>query len=405
MIPHFNLNQFINSITCRTESLFAADITANHDRLVREIEGRSVLVIGGAGTIGSSFIRAVLPFRPARVVVVDINENELTELVRDVRSTEGMYVPEVFITYPINFSQPIFQKLLAQQGPFDIVANFAAHKHVRSEKDLISIEAMLENNVLNARDLLEMLRQQPPAHFFCVSTDKAANPVNVMGASKKMMEEVILAYANHYPATTARFANVAFSNGSLLYGFLERLMKKQPLSVPADVKRFFVSPDESGQLCMLACMLGESGDVFFPKLDPERDMLGFKPIAIDFLKAMGYEPDLCSSEKEAKAKAALLSDTDTVYPVYFFESDTSGEKAYEEFFTESETLDLNQFQQLGIVKGLPRPAISDIDYMVRDMRTFFAQTDISKADLVEKIAQYVPSFEHIERGKGLDAKM
>jgi FlaA1/EpsC-like NDP-sugar epimerase len=403
--PHFNLPAFISRITGRPTSLFERDIAAHADRLRHEISGKSVLVIGGAGTIGSSFVRAILPFEPARVFVVDTNENGLTELVRDVRSTDGLYVPSVFVTYPINFSQPVFAKFFAQQGSFDIVANFAAHKHVRSEKDLISIEAMVENNVLSARDLLELLRHRPPAHFFCVSTDKAANPVNVMGASKKMMEEVILAYANHFPATTARFANVAFSNGSLLFGFLERLMKRQPLSVPSDVKRFFVSPDESGQLCMLACVLGASGDVFFPKLDPERDLIGFRPIALDFLQAVGYQADVCASEQEARTKARQLTDQSTHYPVYFFESDTSGEKAYEEFFTDTETLDLTSFEELGVVKNLPRKSLADIDAMIGDMRAFFADESASKASLVDKIAEYVPTFEHIERGKGLDQKM
>jgi FlaA1/EpsC-like NDP-sugar epimerase len=405
MIPHFNLPKFIANITGRLQSLFLADIEANRAQLTAEIEDKSVLVIGGAGTIGSSFVRALLPFKPARVFVVDTNENGLTELVRDVRSTDGLFVPPVFVTYPINFSQPVFAKFFAQEGPFDIVANFAAHKHVRSEKDLISIEAMVENNVLAAHDLLDMLRQGPPAHFFCVSTDKAANPVNVMGASKKMMEEVILAYANHFPATTARFANVAFSNGSLLYGFLERVMKHQPLSCPSDVRRFFVSPEESGQLCMLACVLGKTGEVFFPKLDEERDMINFKPIALDFIKALGYTPDICQSEQEAREKAAALSDESMAYPVYFFESDTSGEKTFEEFFTDNETLELDRFQELGIVQDLPRRSLSDIDTMIADMRAFFAQPDANKEGLVQKISTYVPTFEHIERGKGLDSKM
>lgn len=404
-MKHFNLNQFIASVTGRSESLFKADIEANKARLSWEIKGKSILVIGGAGTIGSSFVRAVLPFEPARLFVVDTNENGLTELVRDVRSTLDLYVPPVFVTYPISFNQPVFGKFFQKEGPFDIVANFAAHKHVRSEKDLISIEAMVENNVLSARDLLEMLRAQPPAHFFCVSTDKAANPVNVMGASKKMMEDVILAYANYFPATTARFANVAFSNGSLLFGFLERLMKRQPLSCPSDVKRFFVSPEESGQLCMLACVLGQTGEVFFPKLDPERDMINFQPIALDFIKAMGFEPDICASDHEAREKAARLTDSSTHYPVYFFESDTSGEKSFEEFFTEEETLELDTFRELGIVKNLPRKSLADIDSMITDVRAFFANNAADKASLVDKIAEYVPTFEHIERGKGLDAKM
>ena len=246
-----NVSQFIaDHITGRQESMFAADIEANRDKLRAEIERKSVLVIGGAGTIGSSYIRAVLPFRPSKLVVVDISENGLTELTRDLRSTYGMYVPEEYRTYPLSFADPVFEKIFRAEQGFDIVANFSAHKHVRSEKDKYSVQALLENNVLKARKLLDLLSEYPPRHFFCVSTDKAANPVNIMGASKKIMEEMIMAYSSRFKISTARFANVAFSNGSLLAGFIDRLMKRQPLSSPNDVKRYFVSPEESGQICM-----------------------------------------------------------------------------------------------------------------------------------------------------------
>lgn len=259
----FNVESFVGKyITGRTESLLATDFKTHHDAIEKEIKGKSVLVIGGAGTIGSSFIRALLPFQPKKLVVVDINENGLTELVRDCRSRVEMTLPGDFKSYPVNFGDAVFAKIFHHEAPFDIVANFAAHKHVRSEKDVYSIEAMIENNVLKAKRLLDLLLDNPPAHFFCVSTDKAANPVNIMGASKKLMENVILAYASKIPITTARFANVAFSNGSLLAGYIERVLKQQPLSCPSDVKRFFVSPNEAGQLCLFACVMGKSGDIF-----------------------------------------------------------------------------------------------------------------------------------------------
>ena len=238
-----NISGFISDkITKREKSMFLADIERNHSELQKLVEGKKVLVIGGAGTIGSSYIRAILPFRPAQLVVVDISENGLTELTRDLRSTYGMYVPEDYKTYPLNFADPIFEKIFRQNNGFDIVANFSAHKHVRSEKDRWSVQGLLENNVLKARKLLNLLTEIPPEHFFCVSTDKAANPVNIMGASKRVMEDMIMAYSDKFKVTTARFANVAFSNGSLLAGFIVRLMKKQPLSSPNDVKRYFVSP-------------------------------------------------------------------------------------------------------------------------------------------------------------------
>lgn len=262
---HFiDLDRFISKyVTEREKSLFEQDLNHYHDVLSDRINNASILVIGGAGTIGSSFIKAMLHFHPSRLYVVDINENALTELTRDLRSSYHLNIPEDYKTYPMNMGDAVFEKLFRQTGPFDIVANFAAHKHVRSEKDPYSIQAMIENNVFNAKKLLDLLLERPPKHFFCVSTDKAANPVNVMGASKKLMEEVIMSYSGKIPITTARFANVAFSNGSLLFGFLQRYMNRQPFSAPTDIKRYFLSPRESGQLCMLACVLGASGDIFF----------------------------------------------------------------------------------------------------------------------------------------------
>jgi FlaA1/EpsC-like NDP-sugar epimerase len=401
----FNIEQFISKhITERAESLFLKDIEANRTVLEQRINHKSVLVIGGAGTIGASYIKAILHFKPAKLYVIDINENGLTELVRDLRSSTIYNIPEDFKTYPINFGDKVFEKIFKQEGKFDIVANFAAHKHVRSEKDHFSIEAMIENNVLKAKKLLDLLTESPPERFFCVSTDKAANPVNVMGASKKLMEDVILAYSTKIPITTARFANVAFSNGSLLFGFIERMMKQQPLSSPSDVRRYFVSPQESGQLCMLACMLGESGDIFFPKLE-ETQMKKFSDIAIDFLNEYGLKPDYCKTEKEAKQKAEQLTENIVQYPVYFFASDTSGEKHYEEFYTEQEDLDINCFIQLGVVKNAQKKSISQIESMFEKLNKLFNQDKITKSKIVQIIGDYIPNFEHIETGKSLDQKM
>ena len=293
---NFNISDFIKeNIILRKESMFLADIEANHSKLQHHIKDKNVLVIGGAGTIGSSFIKAILQFHPGKLTVVDYSENGLTELTRDLRSAYNEYIPKSYITYPFDFGGNIFKKLF-QQEFFDIVACFAAHKHVRSEKDHLAIEAMIRNNVFNTQSLLELALKQQPQHFFSVSTDKAANPVNVMGASKKMMEKVLMAYSNQLKITTARFANVAFSNGSLLAGFIERIMKRQPLSAPADIKRYFVSPEESGQLCMLACLLGKSSNIFFPKLD-QHQMMTFSHIAELFLKEISLEPDYCSSHR------------------------------------------------------------------------------------------------------------
>ena len=403
---NLNIDSFIRDhITGRDESLLAKDFKNYEADMQERINGKSVLVIGGAGTIGSSYIKAILKFQIAKLVVVDINENGLTELVRDLRSSEGYNIPGEFITYPVNFGDSVFEKLFRHHGPFQIVANFAAHKHVRSEKDIFSIEAMIENNVLRARKLLDLLLVFPPEHFFCVSTDKAANPVNIMGASKKLMEELIMAYSDRLPIKTARFANVAFSNGSLPLGFIERMQKRQPWSCPRGIRRFFVSPQESGELCLMASIMGKSGDIFFPKLDEERDMIPFDKIAIDLLHSMGLEPDICNTEKEAIEKVMMLNESSTSYPVYFFGSDTSGEKAFEEFFTENELLDMDSFINLGVVKNSKKRSIHEIDDIFAKLRSLFASEQVTKAAIVDILKQYLPNFGHIETGKGLDSKM
>lgn len=399
-----DIPEFIGKyITKRETSFFNHDIAQNASVLSAKIKGKSVLVIGGAGTIGSSYIKAILKFEPSKLYVVDTNENGLTELTRDLRSSDGQFVPEDYKTYPMSFGDPVFRKMFVEEGPFHIVANFAAHKHVRSEKDKYSIEAMIENNVFKAKEFLDLLVNHKPEHFFCVSTDKAANPVNVMGASKKLMEEVIMAYSSELQITTARFANVAFSNGSLLAGYIERLYKNQPISCPSDVKRFFVSPEESGQICMLACMLGNSGEIFFPKLD-EEEMTYFKEITEDFFKQSNREIVVCSSDKEAIEKSKNLQPLDP-YPVYFFESDTSGEKLYEEFYTETDIVDQETFSSLGVIKNARKLPKAEIESTILELKKLMDSGNYDKSSIVELLQKYIPDFQHIETGKTLDQKM
>jgi len=407
MRKFIHIQSLTASVLGRDKSMFSEDLLSNHAQLVTEIADRSMLVIGGAGTIGSSFIKAILRVAKLRsCIVVDTNENGLTELIRDIRSSVGMHIPDTLITYPVNFNDEVFYKVFDSEGPFDIVANFAAHKHVRSEKDIYSIEAMVTNNVIHANRLLNHIKNSGGVkHFFAVSTDKAANPVSVMGATKKIMEDMLMAYSSYFPITTARFANVAFSNGSLLQGFIERVMKSQPLSSPNNIRRYFVSPEESGQICMMSCLLGQSGDIFFPKLDPEKDLISFSDIAVQFLNHFGYQPLLTDSESAAREAAQKLNEQSDEYPVYFFSSDTSGEKPYEEFYTADEALDLASYPHLGIIKETPRKSLHEIEQIIADFKRTFADQESSKARLVEVIHQYIPNFSHIETGKNLDQKM
>ncbi len=401
----FNLNRFINEeVTGRASSMFLPDAKASEAELRREISGSRVLVIGGAGSIGSSFIKALLPYGPKQLTVVDLNENGLAELTRDLRSSIEFEMPQDYITYPIDFDSEIFRRVFRANGGFDIVANFSAHKHVRSEKDRNSVQALLENNVVKAKRLLDMLAETPPRHFFCVSTDKAANPVNVMGASKRVMEDLIMAYADRFKVTTARFANVAFSNGSLPASFMERIMKRQPIVAPADVLRYFVSPEESGQICMLACVLGRGGEVFFPKL-AEEQMMRFSTIADRFLARMGYTPVECGSDNEARAMAASMPEDSRQWPVVYFRSDTTGEKDFEEFYVPGEDVDMQRFESLGVVRGSHHRSKDEVDAFLEELTAIFAREDFTKEEVVSALKAFLPNFEHEEKGRNLDQKM
>jgi len=401
----FILEKFINkNITKRNQSMFSEDIENKKQELSKKIYNKSILVIGGAGSIGSSFIKAILPFKPASLVVVDTNENALAELTRDLRSTKGMYVPVDYITYPMDFASPVFEKMFRKRGGFDIVGNFSAHKHVRSEKDIYSVEALLQNNVLHAKLLLDLLAEFPPEEYFCVSTDKAANPVNIMGASKRIMEDVIFSYSDKFSVKTARFANVAFSNGSLPAGFLARIAKLQPLSAPSDVKRYFVSPEESGQICMLACMLGNNREIFFPKLR-DAQMMRFDSIATNLLHEHGFEVLECASDEEAIDKAEALKKGSKLYPVHYSGSDTSGEKPYEEFFTDEESVDMERLQALGVITGKQVTDEKKVEVLFDKLSAEFAKDETSKETIIKIMQEYLPNFEHIETGKSLDSKM
>ena len=410
----FDIESFVRKyMTKRPESLLVADFAKCADEMHRRIDGKRMLVIGGAGTIGSNYVKAALRgFRPSAMYVVDIDENSLTELTRELRA--GDYnMPEEYVTEPIDLGSDLFDRFFKAKGPFDIVANFAARKHVRAERDVFSIEAMCETNVFMAKKLLDLLLDNPPEAFFCVSTDKAANPVNVMGATKKLMEETIMAYSDRLPIKTARFANVAFSNGSLPIGWLNRIQKKQPLSCPLGIRRFFVSPIESGELCLFASVMAESGDIVYPKLDPEKDMIPFDAVVKDMLNDMGLGCKSCSSSAEAKAAMMEFSRVERVdrvegnggYPCEFFGSDTSGEKTFEEFYTDTDVKDEKTFVNLGAVKNSKKRPVAEVEAIFANLRAVFRKPGAEKTDVIEVLKEYLPNFQHIEKGKSLDSRM
>lgn len=401
----FQLDKFISDhVTHRPMSMFATDIEANRETLSRAIQGKRVCVIGGAGSIGSSFIKALLRYAPSQLIVVDLNENGLAELTRDLRSSYGLEMPADYRTYTLDFASPIFERIFREEKGFDIVANFSAHKHVRSERDKYSVQALIENNDIKAKRLMDLMMEYKPEHFFCVSTDKAANPVNIMGASKRILEDLIMAYSAYYPVTTARFANVAFSNGSLPDGWIHRLQKKQPLVAPYDVKRYFVSPEESGQICLLACVLGKSGEVFFPKLGEEQ-MLTFSAICDAFVDANGLSKQEVHSDDEAKRIAHEMADGAKDYPVVYTASNTTGEKAYEEFYVPGEQVNMERFMSLGVVEQTERRSMDDVVSFFNELQQIFASPAFTKAEVVSAIKAFLPNFEHEEKGKNLDQKM
>tara|TARA_Y100001954_G_scaffold236848_1_gene298734 strand:+ start:260 stop:1453 length:1194 start_codon:yes stop_codon:yes gene_type:complete len=379
---------------------FASDLKLHRNFLDSQINNKKILIIGGAGTIGSNYIKEILKYKPSKITVVDINENNLTELTRDLRSSSLLdYKPE-YITYPVNLLSNTFNKIF-NLDTWDVISNFSAHKHVRSEKDKISVEALIKNNVFGTIKLLTLCKENPPENFFSVSTDKASNPVNIMGASKSLMEKLILSMKSNFRVSTARFANVAFSDGSLLYGFINRINKKQPLSCPSDIKRFFITPEQSGQICLLSTFLGNSGDIFFPKLDFHKDQIYFKDIALDYIKSKKFKPIYMDSEKQAKEFD--FNNNLGKYPIYFFKTDTSGEKLYEEFYTEDEDYDLKKYDSLGVINS-PQIKLS-FNKIKSSFDNVFNNSKSEKLDIIKVIKNYVPNFIHKETGKHLDQKM
>jgi len=386
----------------RTNELFNLDID-NYDQDLRKFtRNSSFLVIGGAGSIGQAVVKEIFKRGPKVLHVVDMSENNLVELVRDIRSSLG-YIKGEFATFAIDVGSDIFAAFIKAQKGYDYVLNLSALKHVRSEKDPYTLMRMVEVNIFNTDKTILQAKEKGAKKYFCVSTDKAANPVNMMGASKRIMEMFLMRRSLEIPVSTARFANVAFSDGSLLYGFQRRIEKEQPLSAPYDVKRYFITPKESGELCLMSCLLGENRDLFFPKMD-ESHLQTFSDLAIRFLEYLGYEPVRCETEDEARRRVKELKKKGK-WPVYFFESDTTGEKDIEEFYTENETLDMDRFETIGVIKNKPIFDSEKLDFFERQINQMQERGFWTREELIELFKQVLPEFRHYETGKFLDSRM
>ena len=387
----------------RTAPLFEHDLNGLKDKLGNAVQESRFLVIGGAGSIGQAVTREIFKREPKALHVVDVSENNMVELVRDIRSTLG-YIKGEFKTFAIDCGSPEFEALFAAEGPYDYILNLSALKHVRSEKDPYTLMRMIKVNIFNTIKTLSMGSGKGLKNYFCVSTDKAANPVNMMGGSKRIMEMFLMRESLSQNLSMARFANVAFSDGSLLHGFNQRFSKRQPIAAPNDVKRYFVTPQESGELCLMSCILGENRDVFFPKLSDKLHLVTFSEIARKYLQQIGYDAYECETEGEARDRCSELI-SEKKWPCYFFNSDTTGEKDFEEFFTEKEELDMNRFSSIGVIKNDPvfdQEKLASFEARIDEINS--SQT-LKREDFVELFHEMIPDFGHKETGKFLDQRM
>jgi len=387
----------------RTDALFSADINKYEEELSEIVSQSRFLVLGGAGSIGQAVTKEIFKRKPLKLHIIDISENNMVELVRDIRSSFG-YIDGDFQTYALDIGSKEYTVFLNADGEYDYVLNLSALKHVRSEKDPFTLMRMIDVNIFNTDKTIQQSMQAGVKKYFCVSTDKAANPVNMMGASKRIMEMFLMRRSQSISISTARFANVAFSDGSLLHGFNQRIQKRQPIVAPNDIKRYFVTPQESGELCLMSCIFGENRDIFFPKLSESLHLISFADIAVRYLENLGFEPYICDSEEEARSLAKTLPEQGK-WPCLFTSSDTTGEKDFEEFFTHNEEVDMSRFQNLGVIKNNPdydEALLTLFELTISEMKECSHWT---KAQLVSLFHKMIPAFGHKETGKYLDGKM
>ncbi len=387
----------------RSSYLFTKDIAEHQLELESIVAASSFLVLGGAGSIGQAVVKEIFKRDPKKLHVVDISENNMVELVRDIRSSFG-YISGDFQTFAIDIGSSEYDAFIESDGNYDYVLNLSALKHVRSEKDPFTLMRMIDINIFNTEKTMKLSSEKGSIKYFCVSTDKAANPVNLMGASKRIMEMFLMRRSIDIPFSTARFANVAFSDGSLLYGFNQRIQKRQPIVAPRDIRRYFIAPQESGELCLMSCIFGDNRDIFFPKLNKSLHLITFADIAIKYLANLGFEPYLCSSEQEARDLMATKPEQ-RQWPCLFSNSDTTGEKDFEEFYTDNEILNMDRFNSIGVIKNealFVPDLINEFEQTIENLKKNKSWT---KNELVDLFYKVIPDFKYKETGKYLDSKM
>jgi FlaA1/EpsC-like NDP-sugar epimerase len=391
------------SLIGRSKELFDEDISSNRAELLAKVSSSKFLVLGAAGSIGQAVTKEIFSRNPQKLHIVDISENNMVELVRDIRSNYG-YIEGDFQTFSLDIGSVEYDAFIEADGEYDYVLNLSALKHVRSEKDPYTLMRMVDVNIFNTEKTIKQSIKSGVKKYFCVSTDKAANPANMMGASKRIMEMFLMRQSQYISISTARFANVAFSDGSLLHSFNQRIQKRQPIVAPNDVKRYFVTPKESGELCLMSCIFGENRDIFFPKLSENLHLISFADIATKYIKQQGFEPYICDSEEEARQYAASMTSNDK-WPCLFTKSTTTGEKDFEEFFTEREVLDMDRFLNLGVIKSMMEYNEADLTFFETEISRLKSEKKWTKQEIVRLFFHLLPEFAHKETGTYLDSKM
>ena len=397
------IDSTLELINRKNKSLFSKDISTLSCKLDSIVSDSAFLVIGGAGSIGQAVVKEIFKRHPKKLHVVDLCENNLTELVRDIRSSFG-YIDGDFRTYALDIGSVEYDAFIKSDGKYDYVLNLSALKHVRSEEDPFTLMRMIDVNIFNTDKTIRQSIDNGTKKYFCVSTDKAANPINMMGASKRIMEMFLMRRSLDMDISTARFANVAFSDGSLLYGFNQRIEKRQPIAAPNDIKRYFITPQESGELCLMSCIFGENRDIFFPKLSESLHLISFADIAIEYLKDKGYEPHICATEDEARELINTLPEQGK-WPCLFTKSSTTGEKDFEEFYTDEETLDMDLFENLGVIKNDPEFNESQLNNFSNAICELKSNMKWNKKEIVDEFFKMIPKFDYYDTGRYLDGKM